>query len=236
MWNVLSRPPLPHPLVFRVLRTKARGLSEKQGAEGCPKVDRSGVIGPAKAVEMPDDGFLIGGREKRSIVLDDWDPSWSKRFEQERQRISSALGGLARRIEHVGSTSVTGLAAKPIIDIQLSVSDVDEENSYVSPMEAAGYVLRVREPGHRMFRTPSLDVHIHVCDAGSDWERRHLVFRDWLRRSPEDRARYEAAKRLLVVSDWEDITRRGKGRVTRQDLACRHTFGAQGPVHRVRLA
>ncbi len=154
---------------------------------------------------MADDGALIGGREKRSIVLRDWDASWSTRFEQERQRISSVLGGVARRVEHIGSTSVPGLIAKPIIDIQLSVDDVEEETSYVGPMEEAGYVLRVREPGHRMLRTPDLAVNIHVCASGSDWERQHLLFRDWLRRSPDDRARYAAVKLLLAGRDWQDI-------------------------------
>lgn len=89
--------------------------------------------------------------------------------------------------------------------MQLSGDDVEDEGSYVGPMEDAGYVLRVWEPGHRMFRTPTLDMHIHVCDAQSEWERRHLLFRDWLRHSPEDRARYDAAKRLLVRRDWEDM-------------------------------
>lgn len=158
-----------------------------------------------RAIDMSDDGVLLGGREKRTIVLQDWDPTWSTTFDRERQRISSALGAVARRIEHVGSTSVTGLAAKPIIDVQLSVDDVEDEGSYMGPMEKAGYVLRVREPGHRMFRTPELDVQIHVCATGSDWERRHLLFRDWLRRSPEDRARYEAAKRLLARREWGDM-------------------------------
>ena len=154
---------------------------------------------------MPDDGALIGGREKRSIFLQEWDPTWPVRFEQERRRISAALGPVARRIEHVGSTSVTGLIAKPIVDIQLSVDDVDDEASYVGPMEEAGYVLRVREPGHRMLRTSDLGVHIHVCATGGDWERRHLLFRDWLRRSSDDRARYAAVKQLLVRRQWGDM-------------------------------
>ncbi|MDP8929598.1 MAG: GrpB family protein [Actinomycetota bacterium] len=154
---------------------------------------------------MSDDGILIGGREKRPIVLEDWDQRWVERFEQERERIVRALGEVVRRIEHVGSTSVTGLAAKPIVDIQLSVADVEDEAFYVPPMEAAGYVLRVREPGHRMFRTPDIGVQIHFCTSGSDWERRHLLFRDWLRRSSEDRVRYEASKRELARREWDDV-------------------------------
>ena len=99
---------------------------------------------------MSDDRVLIGGREKRTIVLQDWDPTWSTTFDTERQRIAFALGDVARRIEHVGSTSVTGLAAKPMIDARLSVDDVEDEDSYIGPMERAGYVLRVRDPGHRI--------------------------------------------------------------------------------------
>ncbi|MDP8930884.1 MAG: GrpB family protein [Actinomycetota bacterium] len=128
-----------------------------------------------------------------------------ERFEQERERIVLTLREVARRIEHVGSTSVPGFAAKPIIDIELSVADVEDEASYVPPMQAAGYVLRVREPGHRMFRTADIGVQIHVCATGSEWERRHLLFRDWLRRSSEDRARYEAAKRELAQREWDDV-------------------------------
>ncbi len=97
------------------------------------------------------------------------------------------------------------MAAKPIIDIQLSVADVEDEASYVPAMEAAGYVLRVREPGHRMFRTPDIGVQNHVCATGSEWERRHLLFRDWLRHSSQDRARYEAAKRELARREWDDV-------------------------------
>jgi GrpB-like predicted nucleotidyltransferase (UPF0157 family) len=149
---------------------------------------------------------LIGGRERREIVLDEHDPSWAQRYELERARIVAALGDRALRVDHVGSTSVPGLAAKPIIDIDLSVADPDDEAAYVADLEAAGYVLRVREPGHRMLRTPELDVHVHSCALGSDWERRHLVFRDWLRTHPDDRQRYADVKRSLegVWGDTND--------------------------------
>jgi len=80
---------------------------------------------------MSDDGVLIGGPEKRTIVLQGWSPTWSTTFDGERQRISFALGDVARRIEHVGSTSVTGLAAKPIVDVQLSVDDFEDEERYI---------------------------------------------------------------------------------------------------------
>lgn len=155
--------------------------------------------------EHPLDDVLIGGREKREIVIVDHDPAWASRYEQERARIVAALDDRALAVEHIGSTSVPGLAAKPIIDIDLSVADLEDEDAYVPDLEAAGYVLRVREPGHRMFRTPELDVHLHVCETGSDWERRHLVFRDWLRSHPGDRRRYEDVKRDLATRQWDDM-------------------------------
>ena len=80
------------------------------------------------------------------------------------------MGPVARRIEHIGSTAVPELAAKPVVDVMLSVDDPEDESLYLSAMERAGYVLRVREPGHRMFRTPGRDVHVHVWKAGSDDE------------------------------------------------------------------
>lgn len=151
------------------------------------------------------DEVLIGGREARDIVMVEHDPGWARRYEIERRRIVEALGERVLQIDHIGSTSVPGLAAKPIIDIDLSVADPDDEAAYVPDLERAGYVLRVREPGHRMVRTPELDVHVHICPLGSDWEQRHLVFRNWLRGHPDDRQRYEDVKRSLAGRVWSDM-------------------------------
>jgi GrpB-like predicted nucleotidyltransferase (UPF0157 family) len=148
---------------------------------------------------------LIGGPEKRDIVIEPYSAAWPDSFEAHRRRITDALGAVARRVDHVGSTAVTGLAAKPIVDIQVSVIDVEDEASYLKPLVAAGYRLRVREPGHRMFRTPGLDVHVHMCDAGSDWERRHLLLRDWLRQSADDREGYADLKIRLHRQDWDTM-------------------------------
>lgn len=145
---------------------------------------------------------LIGGPEKRAIVIEPYRSTWPATFQDHRRRIEDALGAVALRVDHIGSTAVPGLAAKPIIDIQVSVRDVKHEPSYAQPLVAAGYRLRVREPGHRMFRTPELDVQIHICDAGSDWERRHLLLRDWLRESAEDREAYAALKTELQKQGW----------------------------------
>jgi GrpB-like predicted nucleotidyltransferase (UPF0157 family) len=150
------------------------------------------------------DAVLIGGREEREVVIVDYSPAWPLRFDEERRRIGEALGGVARRIEHVGSTAVPGLAAKPIVDVLVAVEDPEEEAAYVPALEAVGYVLRVREPGHRMFRTEARDVHVHIWTAGSEDERRHLLFRNRLRDSPDDRFEYERTKRDLA-GRWRDV-------------------------------
>lgn len=148
---------------------------------------------------------LVGGTEKRPIEIVDWTPAWPARFESERLRILGALKGTARRIEHMGSTAVPGLAAKPVVDILVSVADPDDEERFGPALHRAGYEIRVREPGHRMFRTPERDVHVHVWRSGSQDEWRHLLFRDWLRRSPTDRRLYEEVKRQLARRDWADM-------------------------------
>ena len=151
------------------------------------------------------DAVLVGGRERRAVVLAEPDPTWPTTFERHRMVIGGALGARARRIDHVGSTSVPGLAAKPIVDIQVTVDDPDDEPAFGPALELAGYRLRVREPRHRMFRTPARDVHVHVWAAGSEDERRHLLFRDWLRADGSDRARYEDTKRRLARRRWPDM-------------------------------
>ena len=150
------------------------------------------------------DEVLIGGREQRPIVIVDYDPAWPGRFELERDRIQRALGELAHRIEHIGSTSVPGLAAKPIVDVMVSVDNPADE-AIVAAMESAGYELRVREPGHRMFRTPERDVHVHVWPGADPEVERYLRFRDRLRHSAEDRLAYEQLKRDLASRDWPDM-------------------------------
>ena len=162
------------------------------------------------------DRVLIGGRERREIVIADYDPAWPARFEVERVRIAEALGDRALRIEHVGSTSVPGLAAKPIVDILVEVASLDGLD-----LSGAGYVLRVHEDGHRMFRTPQLDVHVHVWPSGSPNIAADLAFRDRLRESAEDRTAYEALKRELATREWPDMNHYAdaKGPLIRQITA-----------------
>ncbi len=147
---------------------------------------------------------LIGGPEKREIILVSYRDSWPSMFRQERDKIIAALGEKAIRVDHVGSTSIPGLSAKPIIDIDLSVSNADDEADYLAPLLTAGYELRVREDDHRLVRTPDRTVHVHICSAGSEWERQHLLFRDWLRRDQADREAYAALKHELAQRDWPD--------------------------------
>ncbi|MBI3749075.1 MAG: GrpB family protein [Chloroflexi bacterium] len=147
---------------------------------------------------------VLGG----PVTLADYDPRWPVLFERESARIRTALGDRARLVEHVGSTSVPGLAAKPIIDIVLAVPDSSDEAAYVPPMEAAGYVLRIREPEwfeHRLFRGTDPAANIHVFTEGAQEIRRMLAFRDWLRSHDDDRLLYERTKRELAARDWKYV-------------------------------
>lgn len=154
------------------------------------------------------DEVLIGGIEKRKIVIVDYDPRWPEQFQKHAAILSRVLGSKAVAIEHVGSTSVPELAAKPIIDIDILVEDSSDEATYLLALVQAGYVLRVREPDwhqHRMFRTPELDVHVHVFSNGCVEFTRNLAFRDRLRACREDRLLYESVKRKLAKEDWPDM-------------------------------
>jgi GrpB-like predicted nucleotidyltransferase (UPF0157 family) len=151
---------------------------------------------------------LIGEIEPQNIIVSDYDPAWPERFRREDARIRAALGKAALSVEHIGSTSVPGLAAKPIVDILLVVEDSGDETSYLPALEAAGYVLRVREPDldeHRMFRTPAKDVHVHVFSPGSQEIERYLLLRERLRRNDEDRQLYARTKRDLASRDWPSM-------------------------------
>jgi GrpB-like predicted nucleotidyltransferase (UPF0157 family) len=166
-------------------------------------LDRDPVA--SKHLDQALEEALIGGREERVVVVADPDPRWPEVFERHRAAIVGALGPRVRRIDHVGSTSVPGLAAKPIVDIQVTVDDPEDDASFSPALETLGYELRVREPRHRMFRTPAHDVQVHVWAAGSDDERRHVLFRDWLRVDEADRRLYEDTKRRLAGRRWRDV-------------------------------
>jgi GrpB-like predicted nucleotidyltransferase (UPF0157 family) len=159
---------------------------------------------PDEIEEQPSE-VIIGEVEQQAIVIADYDPGWPRRFGREASKIRGALGPAALSVEHVGSTSVPGLAAKPIVDILLVVEDSGDEGSYLPALEDAGYVLRVREPDfeeHRMFRTPEKDVHVHVFSPRSREVERLLLLRDHLRHDEEDREHYAGTKRELASKDW----------------------------------
>ena len=140
------------------------------------------------------------------IVVRDYDRAWPERYRREAARVRSALGERVISLEHVGSTSVPGLPAKPIIDMVLEVPDSADEAAYVDALEAAGYVLRIREPEwfeHRLLRAPDGSVHLHVFSAGCPETARMVRFRDHLRTSPADRELYAARKRALAARDWK---------------------------------
>jgi GrpB-like predicted nucleotidyltransferase (UPF0157 family) len=142
------------------------------------------------------------------ITLVDYDPAWPALFEREDRRIRAALGDSVLRLEHTGSTSVPGLAAKPIIDMTLVVPNSGDEDSYLPALEAAGYVLRIREPDwweHRVFKGPDTNVNLHVFSPGSPEIERMVGFRDWLRTHDDDRHLYERAKRELAVQEWKFV-------------------------------
>jgi GrpB-like predicted nucleotidyltransferase (UPF0157 family)/uridine kinase len=139
------------------------------------------------------------------ILIVDYDPQWAELFEREAARIRSALADRALQVEHVGSTAVLGLAAKPIIDIVLVVRDSADEPAYVGALEASGYRLHIREPDwyqHRMFKGPETDTNLHTFSAGCPEIDRMLLFRNWLRVNSADRALYARTKLDLAQREW----------------------------------
>lgn len=133
-----------------------------------------------------------------SVAIVDADPEWPAWYRELADRVREALGARVLQVQHVGSTSVPGLPAKPIIDIDLTVADPDDEDAYVPALEAAGFEQRVREPwwhGHRMLRAPEPACHLHVFGPDSPEQWKHRIFRDWLRGNADDRHRYAAMKR-----------------------------------------
>jgi GrpB-like predicted nucleotidyltransferase (UPF0157 family) len=141
------------------------------------------------------------------ILIVDYDPHWPELFARDADRIRSVLGSRALRIEHAGSTSVPGLAAKPIIDLLLVVADSAQEDAYTSALETAGHVLRIREPDwyeHRLFKGPGTDINLHVFSSGCAEIDRMLMFRDWLRSHAADRDLYARTKLALAQTEWKD--------------------------------
>jgi GrpB-like predicted nucleotidyltransferase (UPF0157 family) len=142
------------------------------------------------------------------IELVDYDPEWPRLFRREEARIRGLLGDRVLRLEHTGSTSVPGLAAKPIIDMLLIVADSGDEATYAPALESGGYLVRIREPEwhqHRVLKGPDTNANLHVLSAGSPEIERVLAFRDRLRTHDEERELYECTKRELASRDWKYV-------------------------------
>ncbi|MDQ4053224.1 MAG: GrpB family protein [Actinomycetota bacterium] len=136
------------------------------------------------------------------------DPDWPERFESVRASIVEALGERALAVRHVGSTSVPGLWAKPIIDVDLTVADSGDETAYLTDLEAAGFVLRVREPDweeHRMVRGAEPASNVHIFGPGAVESARQVALRDWLIAHSDDQERYAALKRDLAARGFTDV-------------------------------
>lgn len=154
-------------------------------------------LSPKRARPVPD-----------KIIVVPYDPQWPKLFSQLAAALRNALGGTALRIDHIGSTSIPGLDAKPIIDVQISVKSFDPLDLYRIPLETLGYTFRADNPERtkRYFREAPghRRTHIHVRQAGSWSEQFALLFRDYLRTHAEDAQRYAALKYQLAAQYGED--------------------------------
>ena len=151
--------------------------------------------------------WVDGGPPKLTepIAVVDYDDEWPTLFQREAARIAGLLGGRALRIEHVGSTAVQGLPAKPIIDIDLVVADSADEAAYLPALQSAGYRLVIREPGwyeHRCLKGPDMNVNLHVYSVGCPEVERTVAFRDRLRADEADRELYARTKRELAGRQW----------------------------------
>ena len=198
-------------------------MSRSKAAKDAPDRDdeiRAATIGEPTRADGP-------------IYLAPYDPEWPARYQREAERIRSILGDRVRLLEHAGSTSVPGLSAKPVIDIVLAVPDSADEGAYVPPMEAAGYVLRIREPDwfeHRLFKGPDTNLNLHTFSDGCPEIERMLAFRDRLRTHDDERIRYEDTKRELAARDWTYVQyyADAKGEVV-EEIAARAGIGGPHP-------
>jgi GrpB-like predicted nucleotidyltransferase (UPF0157 family) len=169
------------------------------------RIGESGEWGDAEVAGLRAAWVEEPPRLDGAVVLAEYSEEWPRLFEREAARIRGVLGERVLLLEHVGSTSVPGLAAKPIIDILLVVAEPGNEETYVPDLERAGYRLVIREPEwhqHRALKGPDTDVNLHVHPPGSPEIARHVRFRDRLRNSEDDRRLYERTKRELAGRRW----------------------------------
>jgi GrpB-like predicted nucleotidyltransferase (UPF0157 family) len=212
-------PDAPPLTAWQALNTAERGrttivdlyemvaASRGVAARDLPRTERVALAHQVFPLVWP--GFEVAPRSERPpslIEVVDYDPEWPSRFEAWQVRFGGVLGPVARTIEHIGSTAVPQLHAKPIIDIMITVDDIEHEVAYVPAIEAEGVQLRSRDDFHRYFRPFSgrpREVHLHVAEHESAFAQDHLLFRDYLRASPDARERYATVKRE-AARDWAD--------------------------------
>ncbi|WP_332898692.1 GrpB family protein [Haladaptatus sp. CMSO5] len=146
------------------------------------------------------------------IILDDYDTNWPAQFEAEATNINDAIGERIERIEHIGSTSIPGMPAKPIIDMLVGVTSLKDADACITPLEALGYeyVPKFEDvmPNRRYFRKSEGKTrthHLHMVETGSEFWTRHLAFRDYLREHPDVAAEYADLKRELAREHRHDI-------------------------------
>jgi GrpB-like predicted nucleotidyltransferase (UPF0157 family) len=169
-----------------------------------------------------------------TIVIEDYDAAWADRFAAASSSIRDVLGELIVDVDHVGSTSVPGLAAKPIVDIDLTLRDPADESCYVEALETLGYRLVVREPwwyGHRMLVSSTADINLHVWPPDAPEPVRHRLFRDWLRSHPEDPEWYASTKRHLASNTAPSAYSLAKNDVIDEIFA--RIFAATGEARQV---
>jgi GrpB-like predicted nucleotidyltransferase (UPF0157 family) len=151
------------------------------------------------------DAAVVGSSRPGEVRVVRYDETWPEQAGALIAEIRSALGDRVIALEHVGSTSVPGLAAKPVLDFVLTVADPADEAAYVEPLGPIGLVLHIREPEwdqHRMLTKPDRSVNLHVFGPGSHEPARVVAFRDWLRDHPEDRDEYGALKTSLAAEGF----------------------------------
>lgn len=219
---------LPEPL-SQVTQDDNRMYRERKRSEGLTDVSTSQATSPvevsasgAQEATKAEEQFQVIYTEEQLqaatvgeltplaglIQIVDYDPAWPHLFGREATRVRAALGEQIVLLEHAGSTSVPGLAAKPLIDMLLVVPNSADEAAYVPALESAGYVLRIREPDwyeHRLFKGPDTNINLHTFSPGCPEIERMLLFRDWLRAHPSERELYERTKRELASKNWKYV-------------------------------
>ncbi|ANH39689.1 dephospho-CoA kinase/protein folding accessory domain-containing protein [Nocardioides dokdonensis FR1436] len=186
---------------------------------------------PTPVGEQP---YVPGAGPSPVVTVVDPDPDWPLQYAELAARVRDALGWRVLELQHIGSTSVPGLAAKPIIDMDLVVADADDEAAYVPALEAAGFELRVREPwwfGHRVLRHTDPACGLHVFGPDAPEPIKHRIFRDWLRGNPGERDLYARAKRAAAAASTSAGEHSMQYNARKEQVVreiCRRAFTAAG--------